>query len=392
MSNNKDQITYYFGAGASFNAIPCVEGLSFRLIDLSIYFQKVIDAIKSVINIHPFDIDNDAKNLIETVNLNAEGFNFILMHLPSYVDELNWLIKESKNHQTIDTLAKRFSLTDDNESLLRLKKVLIIYFYFEQNIYFQSHSKKEEYEHKHELFLDKRYDNLIASIAQRVERSIQLNPNVNFISWNYDLQIEYALKNYFYKKNQTINYIKNRNNIYPFRFDIIKQLDYDISKFGTYKLNGSAYLDVKLNDEHMRNVYDLRYDQDDLKPIDFIYEFIKYAEDSFKRNVNLDYLLFSWEEKNKFQDEIVKAAAEVMKRTKILIIIGYSFPFFNSRIDKYILNECTPDEIIIEDYQANVIWERLKTLVPNFKKTIYKNKVSFKIPSGTFSIHPDIES
>ncbi|MBI5916429.1 MAG: hypothetical protein HY842_13715 [Bacteroidetes bacterium] len=52
------------------------------------------------------------------------------------------------------------------------------------------------------------------------------------------------------------------------------------------------------------------------------------------------YLNFAWElDRNEVAQKAVSAAKEIMKNTDVLVIIGYSFPNFNKRIDRNILED-----------------------------------------------------
>ena len=52
------------------------------------------------------------------------------------------------------------------------------------------------------------------------------------------------------------------------------------------------------------------------------------------------FFCYSWE-RNEITDLVLRNAVEIAKQTEILVIIGYSFPFFNRTYDKLIFNEMT---------------------------------------------------
>ena len=78
---------------------------------------------------------------------------------------------------------------------------------------------------------------------------------------------------------------------------------------------------------------------------------------SFKTTLNRETLLsFAWEDeaissKKIFHEQRLPVAREIASQTQILVIIGYSFPFFNRDIDKVIMNTMMPSlqKIYVQD-------------------------------------------
>ena len=108
-------------------------------------------------------------------------------------------------------------------------------------------------------------------------------------------------------------------------------------------------------------------------------------------------LNFAWEEQSdrtlrivSFK-KILNVASEIASQTNILIIIGYSFPFFNSKIDKEILHKMKDVQyIIIQDHNYEEIKNRLLDMVPTWAAK-NKNSSTFirKAEVGTYYyIHP----
>jgi len=86
-----NKITYLFGAGASRNALPICE--------------EIPDRINNLINVlNSTDLLLDDKSPFEGVGGSSEkskrGYQLQL------IDDLNWLLNESKKHSSVDTLAK----------------------------------------------------------------------------------------------------------------------------------------------------------------------------------------------------------------------------------------------------------------------------------------------
>lgn len=386
MESNRNQITYFLGAGASYYAIPCVEGLPYRFKDLIIYLEDILFNMKSVE--HPSNLPAAYDNLIG-FDLDDKMMTYCLKNTELLINDIKWIIDESHNHQTIDTLAKRFYLTKEYVSLIRLKKCLTAYFVLEQNIFFPKTKVSNSYNNSHDLLLDKRYDNLIASISDLKNDNIVINNNIKIVTWNYDMQLEYALKNYFPDKNHTISSIRYNNQIFPNRFLTDSVNKFNLNRFGVFKLNGSAYNDSDLKNFDSENFFDYRFGLNDIKPANILYHLFKSLEIAFENDNNNSNMLFSWEEKNSIINQSINNAFLTFSATKILIIIGYSFPFFNSKMDRYLLQQCLPNEIIIEDNNFEIIKERLISVMPHIKGTRIEKSITKRTPSSIFYIHPE---
>jgi hypothetical protein len=372
--NNKDQITYFLGAGASFNAIPVIDKLEEQIRTLKSYLIRLYNEYK-------------------LVNTNNKPINK-KDALYEIIQELQWLILESKFHQTVDTLAKKYYLLEDRESLCRLKRAMIVYFFFEQNISFRAN------EDLHNFLLDKRYDNLIASIATRNKYGIHLKNHINIVTWNYDLQIDLAIKNYFPKNNHTLNFIKNENQVLPNKYSFKDNHVIDEGSFAVFKLNGNAFLDnTGFDNLHLdsETVNDFRFNNIRPTNLSIINSFLDEYSKIFSNSVNIDheiykYFNFAWEkneEKYNSHLKIIKAAESIMQKTKILIIVGYSFPFFNSEIDSLLFSKCNPKEIVIQDPDANQIKERLLMLINKSNPTFENTKFKLLEPGKFFPIHSE---
>lgn len=201
----KKKITYLFGAGASANAIPIVANMNVRM-------TEILGFLKFILNKYSRD-DHD-------YNLNLLNHNIRerLSVLSEICDNLEWLINEAGKFYTIDTLAKKFYLSNQYQQLARLKKILITYFTIEQILCIPSH-KKEDYSFTKNT-IDKRYGSFIAAISHKRYQVAGPDPNgfaenlefgisknVKILSWNYDMQFELTLKMFLNTIN--IKIIKN---------------------------------------------------------------------------------------------------------------------------------------------------------------------------------------
>jgi hypothetical protein len=80
------------------------------------------------------------------------------------------------------------------------------------------------------------------------------------------------------------------------------------------------------------------------------------------RKIFRNLLTFAWENENR--QALEESLEPFIRKTKVLAVIGYSFPFFNREIDLKIFSYLTSLETIyIQDRAPEVIKERLVELV-----------------------------
>lgn len=389
--DTKTQIVYFLGAGASAQAIPVIDGLRPRIYDL----------IKFLESYQVHHLNEDAiKHFPDLLKNNQDLLNHV-------IDELEWLYEDSEYHQTIDTFAKKLYL-QDSALLFKLKRALITYFYFEQSIPFYAselNPDSESHSGTYDTILDKRYDNLIASLAFKENGQIKLKGHIKIVTWNYDLQIELALKNYI---DDSINNLKEKFNIHPSAksyVNLIVEDDQSNNNFAVYKLNGNAFLDPFL--EEGLGSRKTPHDSTHLETGNLI--LIGNYLDTYKKvfpdyknyigNTGVTKIFnFAWESdgitslKYPGHKSVLEGAKSAFRNANILIIIGYSFPFFNLEIDKQLFENCWPSQIIIQDFNPEIILERIYALVPKFKGPFSKDnpeiEITFMQPDKYFPIHP----
>lgn len=354
------KVTYLMGAGASANTIPIVSGISQR-------FNEIIDYLKKY---------QSAKSHGSTYESWPIFLKTHIKEIDSVIDDLIWLTQESQKHQTIDTLAKKYYLTQDDR-LFRLKKTLIQYFILEQLIFIPSKTFGDLTEEvafiKRKEF---RYDSFFAALFDKNGKDLSVRSNVKIFTWNYDQQIELALQNYVQKK---ISSVKEKFQILPHDYSINGSSDlfFQVNQFGTIKLNGNAiWTPIKINGaENIESALD--YYDSDLLENERLGLFLKELYDI--RTVNgidhiknsLRQMNFSWEEDREFKEKYNKfdqhrnIVKEIAKNTDILVIIGYSFPVFNRQVDKMIVENIKGlKKIYIQDPNCESI---KSTLVNGFE-------------------------
>ncbi len=387
------KITYLLGAGASANTIPVVADMHERMKEISGFLL----GMKKKYGIP--GISEEKQELNEEI---AKNFSLLL----SIQSELEWLIKEAGNFYTIDTLAKKFYLTSDNQNLARLKKCLIIYFTIEQYLFIPS-KRKRGYNFRKEA-VDKRYGSFIAAITKKIylagnnpdsqaddDFGFRLNPQINMLSWNYDMQFELSMKSML--TGTKVNHIKNAFSILPNHKtkSEVNNIHINSLSFSIVKLNGDASWEWATESDLLskRSIFD------GINPIDnnelLLSDFLRsYHYSNLVRNLDEDRnslpemsFNFAWESDpnypSKYQGHSLnlEAADRIASETEILVVIGYSFPVFNREIDNRLIGKMTKlTKVYIQDQYP----ERIKSTMVNafeiFQKTKLINKLTEESP------------
>lgn len=250
-------------------------------------------------------------------------------------EELTWLRDISKDNLTIDNYAKVLWSTGRLDELRRLKRAMAVFFSLIQ--------KPEK--------RDKRYDNFLEKLSVFGGK---IQADLSIFSWNYDRQVEYALHRYdladmsdthqlqichISSKNHTTRYIA------PGEFNLIK-------------LNGTATF------LYPSDLYLL--EQKDTTPETFEYQLAR-GFPSIDTSLS-----FAWEEDDHFIDAILPLTSD----TEILIIIGYSMPDVNYKVDsRLITNMRNLRSIIIQDCNATALKNKLFELLSDSQSELVKNNL-----------------
>jgi hypothetical protein len=174
---------------------------------------------------------------------------------------------------------------------------------------------------------------------------------------------------------QTIGETKLKFNIFPNEemYNTSEKILIDENSFGVLKLNGNAYFEANqpTGNELSRNLYNRTIAHQ--SPEEIIKKYVMCFESKFphgkiKYDDSFKYFNFAWEipgdEKYHGFKSVLNTSIEIAKKTDILIVVGYSFPFFNSEIDKAILDNLNARKIIIQDLDCDLIQQRMINLNP----------------------------
>ena len=297
------KVTYLLGAGASYKSIPIIG-------ELNNAFYELKNIYNSIINEDRFPEYQKDRKLFDS-HMETGGYN-------------------SKIYGTIDTFAKKLALTN-NEDLIKMKGALSLFFTVWQEINKTEVSQRKAFNNKTNklenipfMDIDDRYFGLLTNYLEKKGDKIELNSNVNFITWNYDAQLELTTS---FILEKPIGNILEEFKVYPF----VKENPRIVH------LNGMAgiYRDPKEN--KMKHLYRNKFEKNrntELLLKEKLF-FMSATEESTSENS--DYFTYAWE-KDQTSIGAIENAQRILKDTEILVIIGYSFPTFNDEIDKSLLN------------------------------------------------------
>lgn len=327
------RITYLFGAGASIGngkllsdnkptGIPVVEKFND---DIKIF----LDDLKS----HTLMVPDEEEQA----------------QFSKFKDQLNKTFLKFEGMYSFDTYAKSLFEKGEVKELVNLKLLLKAYLVYRQFI----------------CEPDPRYDLLFATLIN----ARRLPPYVNFLSWNYDTQVELSLSKF--------------SGLDQGKFLDFVQLGFKPTayyKSSLLKLNGTVSIKKDFNKFEYCELQDKPKYEDLLSnTISEIAEF--YLKDD--RSYHNPKMYFSWENKGRFE-EVLEYSKEIVNKTDILIVIGYSFPTLNRREDKLILNQLPPSAQIYVQCGGEIdfieIKSKIESLAPKFADRV-DSGTEFSIPS-----------
>lgn len=287
-------ITYLLGAGASAGSVPILRNLI-----PSIKHEKIV-------------IDKEFRPTTKFVNIHGYEYSYYDLK-EELVKDFEWLIKEAEKHQSIDTFAKKLFIQNETKALKLLKTLLSIYF-----IVIQSKCPA-----------DIRYDSFFASILGSNASSFP--DKLRILSWNYDYQLEKAYSEYY--RDDRIEACQTMLNVYSKN---IKGPAFNPEKFGLIKLNGTATLikeDEKAFPISIIDKPSQEYSNELVENLLKHYALLHHYEGTKEKRVSS--LSFAWEDFPDLNNKVYSSIGQ----TEVLVVIGYSFPFFNREIDRAIIGK-----------------------------------------------------
>lgn len=287
------KVTYLFGAGASKQALPIVNEIPERL-----------DSVISLLKKPEFSLPENER--FEEMNLQMskkEAQNVL-------IKDLEWILEKSSKHASIDTFAKKLFIKGQHEELNRLKLAFSVYFVIEH-------------------FLnppDPRYDAFYASILNRGIRDFP--SNVRILSWNYDMQFESAFTEYIDNPEVGLG-TAVLNIVSKFQYPNLGN-----DKFNILKLNGSTVL-MQFNGRSHYHFFSRFQNSLDIETLSTAVR--NYANLRLANGDGFSGMSFAWEKTGSEENDIILHAKKQTEDTSVLVVIGYSFPYFNREIDRKII-------------------------------------------------------
>ncbi len=283
-----EKFLYFLGAGASAQALPIVKKKT-----------EWRDSLPNCMEIIAKEIRTNTQGY---AHIDSDFFNGI-------ANNLEWLASESRKYTTIDTYAKFLHL-NDREKLRTLKTTLSTYFFIEQ-IWYQR--------------VDPRYLVWLTSVLSYPP---EFPDNIKILTWNYDSQMQLTAEKF---RKESIIFKGAATTHRPPLIRYFPNIGWSGSlnvtpeETSLFHLNGMAgfYYSKKYN-RYLHTQLDLV----DHKDLELIKDFIENTYD-----VPLD---FAWES----VEDVLKLnfINKMISDTTIMIVIGYSFPFFNRDIDKKVFD------------------------------------------------------
>lgn len=317
-------VTYLIGAGASFYALPVVNQIPER-------YGKFISYVEGLIKLKYMQ-----QPIEENDKTNTESTYYWEHRL---LESLKQFELGIKSHSSVDTYAKKLYITND-DSLPIYKLCLSMFFAYEQILNGP----------------DQRYDTMYASILK--ENIHDFPDNVNILSWNYDNQFEIAYSNYsrddrMHAAKEALHIVtKNDRNSFKFQSD----------KFHIIKLNGTIGM-VGNDGNYAAYISDNCSGTKKDFHLDDLMALVKGYKSYFKNQNVRPLMSFAWESNAHDQYSIIEKAVLSTQLTRTLVVIGYSFPYFNRAIDRALFEGMYYlDKVYIQDPAANSMIQKVEEL------------------------------
>lgn len=248
--------------------------------------------------------------------------------------DIDGLINGIKEHATIDTYARKLYLTRQKGQLERLKAALCAFFIWEQ------------LQHKP----DGRYDTFLANVLD--ERILNIPKDISFVSWNYDSQMELAFRSY-----------RLNTGLALFEKNIVGQWPMMTDNGRIFKVNGSAtFADT--------NMVSLIEDYNKTSAaVQLIQIYGNTMADTSEMGFQFKtHLSFAWEDSAN-SENMKRSLSETLADTEQVVVIGYSFPFFNRTTDREIFNAMPNlQKVYVQDINPGAVMQSMRAILPVDKK------------------------
>lgn len=294
MGATPQKILYYFGAGASANVLPLARSVFESGKSPTPRISGLAHELRTFLH-------DDALQRANAVALTSRVFELRkeCAELADFADAFG----------DVDTYAKYLQIIDPKGSKLsRLKYLLSAYFTIKQTVF---------------GVRDPRYIPWLVGIMSEKK----FPENVKILSWNYDVQVELAAETF---NEHELNFYNSEaeNPSLPLICSDLTMKD-KMGKGSTLPflhLNGVAGFS-----EFETAQRNCAYWVKDRKNLERVLDFLE-------KNNHGNSLHFAWESGG-FHDKLEKDILKMITGVTIVVVIGYSFPFYNREIDKKIFDQ-----------------------------------------------------
>lgn len=325
-------VRYLLGAGASFNSsVPILKDMPTDLVHVGSVLRSI--GIKEQNNVD-FRIINQIAH--ET---NPEVLNMY----QKIGDTLIHIGNNSRFTYSVDTFISQNKNSPDYE-LYKLS--ISIYLLIKQ---FKGR-------------LDTRYDAFLTNTLIEHNQTISLPHNIQILTWNYDIQL-------------LLSFIRATGSSKENTNEIIKIFN----DFNFIRLNGSCFTETI---PYFNNFNDFYYPEDfSINMVTVQYVYINELIERFiKKKKNVTDLRFIWDLDSADKEQLFKNISSF--KANILIIIGYSLPDLNRKVDREIIKNQYYDEVILQcdSKDADALQEKLKEIDPQINLRYRASNSDFYIP------------
>jgi hypothetical protein len=334
------RVAYLLGAGASALRIPIVRNISGRIKEVT----EIIQIMKARLD------------ALGAGDLDLKGWELyqVFKECDLLRDDLIWMADYAGRSASVDTFARRLYFQEE-EAYLRLKRTLSSYFVIEQ----LNQTNSFTYDALTTLY-DLRYEALIASLLKG--RSLKLPGEITVLTWNYDYQFEKAYADFLDPFNKS-----GSTSLYKIQKQIgvrVNGLPWEAEEqdFSLIKLNGTAALGAQGNLQPMSD--DIRQNLDFQALVELTRVFHEVRLNLQRGHVK-PLLRFAWENSNQFEGEFWRRLATTLRGVEVLVVIGYSFPFFNRNVDREVVKLMTnlqKQKVYFQDIRPDDIVKRWRSI------------------------------
>ena len=318
---------YYLGAGASYGVRK--DGIIVEGIPVVAEIPAEFEAFRAFIA----NAEIPAGEIIFQ-DLYRTGHNDVDAARRYMLNDIDGLIQGIKEYATVDTYARKLYLTKQHRDFERLKTVLCAFFVWEQ------------LEHKP----DGRYETFLANVLD--VKTLNIPKEISLVSWNYDSQMELAFNAFRLNTGLSV-FEKNKVGPWPIL----------TSDGKVFKVNGSAtFADGQI-------VSIIKEYEETPAAVQLIQFYANTMADTSQMGFQLKtHLSFAWEDSPntaKMMDSLRKTTAD----TEQVVVIGYSFPFFNRETDREIFRGMPNlKKIYLQDINPGAVEDSLRAVLPDEKE------------------------